>query len=110
MQVRLNELEDEIDEKNTRLESSERIKLKEEQFRKLVKTVGLQMKNGSFVQKDIITQTLFTKLIIDNQNKLTTLRNPEFDGLIYGLNPQPSLYGESGGIRTLDTGLKRPVL
>ncbi len=81
-----------------------------EEFFKFLETADLQMRNGNFVEKDIVARALFSKLVIDNENKTTALYKTEFDGLISMGNSHHLVNGEPGGARTLDTGLKRPVL
>ena len=82
---------------------------KEELF-EFLETADLQMRNGNFVEKDIVARALFSKLVIDNENKTTALYKTEFDGLISMGNSHHLVNGEPGEARTLDTGLKRPVL
>ena len=110
LEDRVEKLEIELDTVNDRLQDEDEVRLTKEEFFKFLETAHLQMRNGDFEQKDIIAKTLFSKLYLDAQNKLTVLCKPEFDGLISSPNSYNVHNGESGGARTLDTGLKRPVL
>lgn len=102
-EAKLKQIEDEI-------KDPAQVALTKDEFFELLETAGLQMRNGTFVEKDIVARSLFSKLIIDDENKTTALCKSEFDGLISLGKTQHFQNGESGGDRTHDTRLKRPVL
>ena len=113
----VSELENQIIDTETKLNQIEaeikdpaQVALTKDEFFELLETTSLQIKNGTFVEKDIVARSLFSKLVIDGQNKTTALFKTEFDGLISTNKTQHFENGEPGEARTLDTGLKRPVL
>ena len=110
LDARVKKLEAELDEVRDKLQDEDEVRMTKEEFFKFLETAHLQMRNGDFEQKDLIVKTLFSKLYIDHKNRLTVLWKPEFSGLISSPNMHNVNNGESGGARTHDTGLKRPVL
>ena len=69
-----------------------------------------KMKSDDSWQKDQLTRNLFTNLEINQQKTILYKYKEPFQTLISGVKTDQIAYGESGGVRTLDTGLKRPVL
>ena len=99
--------EEEIREIKRKLDGSEDLAISEQEFLNLIESAGKQMRNGNFVQKDAIARLLLLNIKVDSQKRLIPIWNEAFRGLF---SSQVIPDGELGEARTLDTGLKRPVL
>ena len=98
---------EELRQVKRKLDGSEDLALSQQDFLNLIESIGKQMRNGNFVQKDQIVRILFSNLEIDDKKHIILTCNDAFAGLISdGYFPD----GDPGGTRTHDTKLKRLVL
>lgn len=73
----------EIDEIKRKLDGSEDLALSQQEFLSLIESVGKQIENGNFVQKDAIARLLLLNVEIDDKKHLTPIWNEAFQGLFF---------------------------
>lgn len=90
-----NQLEAECDELQAKIKNPERLKLSQQEFVNLMKSLGNKMRSADIIQKDKIARKIFVNLYLDDQKRLTYLCKEPFDSVV---KVSESLTG--GDIRT----------
>lgn len=93
LQNQIIDIDEELKEIQSKTRSPEQIKATKEEFLNLIQNIGKQMRNASPVEKDIIARKLFLNLIVDEQNKLSVICKPDFEGLISFANSENVQFG-----------------
>ena len=103
-------LDDELTEINEKVVDPSKLKLTAENFLNPLNFLDLQMRAADMLQMDLLARKIFLNLEIDQQKTVLYRYKEPFQTLISGVKTGQITCGEPGEARTLDTGLKRPVL
>lgn len=77
-----NQLEAECDELQAKIKNPERLKLSQQEFVNLMKSLGNKMRSADIMQKDKIARKIFVNLYLDDQKRLTYLCKEPFDSVV----------------------------
>ena len=82
LELENNQLEAECDELQAKIKSPEKLKLSQQEFVNLMKSLGDKMRSADIIQKDKIARKVFVNLYLDDQKRLTYLCNEPFDSVV----------------------------
>ena len=82
LELEINGLEAECDELQDKIKDPEALKLSQQEFVNLMKTLGNKMRSADIIQKDKIARKLFVNLYLDDQKRLTYLCKEPFDSIV----------------------------
>ena len=99
MEVETNQLEAERDDLKEKIKDPEALKLSQQDFVNLMKSLGDKMRSADIIQKDKIARKVFVNLYLDDQKRLTYLCKEPFDSVV---SMSENLTGGARGARTPD--------
>ena len=73
LEIENNHLETERDEIRAKIKSSDELKLSQQEFVNLMKSLGDKIRAADIIQKDKIARKIFVNLYLDDQKRLTYL-------------------------------------
>ena len=77
MEIEANQLEAERDDLKEKIKDPEALKLSQQDFVNLMKSLGDKMRSADIIQKDKIARKVFVNLYLDDQkSSLTSVRSP----------------------------------
>lgn len=99
MEIEINQLEAERDDLKEKIKDPEALKLNQQDFVNLMKSLGDKMRSADIIQKDKIARKVFVNLYLDDQKRLTYLCKEPFDSVV---SMSENLTGGSSRARTCD--------
>ena len=82
MEIETNQLEAERDDLKEKIKDPEALKLSQQDFVNLMKSLGDKMRSADIIQKDKIARKVFVNLYLDDQKRLTYLCKEPFDSVV----------------------------
>ncbi len=82
LELENNQLETECDELQSKIKSPDKLKLSQQEFVNLMKSLGDKMRSADIIQKDKIARKVFVNLYLDDQKRLTYLCKEPFDSVV----------------------------
>lgn len=103
-------IDERIKQIEAKIKNPEKLRLGLEKFSNSLNSLINRLEKGDLVEKDILVRNMVSNLEIDAQKRVIYRYKSPFNFIFEPEFSTGSPVGESGGARTLDTGLKRPVL
>lgn len=103
-------IDERIKQIEAKIKNPEKLRMTIEKFSNSLNSLINRLEKGDLVEKDILVRNMVSNLEIDAQKRVIYRYKSPFNFIFEPEFSTGSPVGESGGARTLDTGLKRPVL
>ena len=103
-------IDERIKQIEAKIKNPEKLRMTIEKFSNSLNSLINRLEKGDLVEKDILVRNMVSNLEIDAQKMVIYRYKSPFNFIFEPEFSTGSPVGESGGARTLDTGLKRPVL
>lgn len=103
-------IDERIKQIEAKIKNPEKLRMTIEKFSNSLNSLINRLEKGDLVEKDILVRNMVSNLEIDAQKRVIYRYKSPFNFIFEPEFSTGSPVGESGGIRTHDTRLKRPVL